>query len=396
MGDFSLSEFLSSLGNNFAFLLPGVVGALILLIVGFFVAGLAKRLTRGLLKRTNIDEKISKNLKFDFRLDNFVAKLVYYIVLLFFLLLVLDTLGIRSVLDPVQNMLNQFLGYIPNIIGAGIIGFAGYIIATIVKEAVGFFGESIERLSQKLGLNTEIDLIKLLKQIVFLMVFIPILIVALDSLKMTAISEPAVDMLQQMMAAIPKIIGAGIIIGVFYIIGKYVTTILTELLRNVGLDKFSSKLGLSDMIGEDASLSKMIGNLAFFFLMFGGIISAVERLEMTAISGILNDTFQVAGKIFFGLIIMVIGNWLANVASSTLSKSADNAWMASLAKFAILGIFLAIALNTMGIGKEIVNLAFGLTLGAVAVAFALAFGLGGRAAAGDTMAYWLRKFRKDP
>jgi len=149
------------------------------------------------------------------------------------------------------------------------------------------------------------------------------------------------------------------------------------------------------MIGENVSLSKVIGNVAFFFLMFGGIISAMERLEMDSINAILNDSFHIAGKIFFGLIIMVIGNWLANVASTTLSKSADNAGMATLAKVAILGVFLAMALNTMGIGKEIVNLAFGLTLGAVAVAFALSFGLGGREAAGETMSSFLKKFRKD-
>jgi len=388
-------KFFESFGSSLSESLPGVLGALLLLIVGFFVAGLVRRLVLALLKRTSIDEKIGKSINLDFRLDRFVAKLVYYIVLLFFLLLVLEKLNITSVLDPVKNMLSKFLDYIPNIIGAGIIGFVGYIVATIVKEAVGFFAEGIENLSNRIGLNTELDLVKLLKQIVFLVVFIPILILALDSLKMSAISEPAVNMLNQMMAAIPKIIGAGIIIGVFYIVGKYVTAILTELLRNVGLDNFSSKLGLSSMIGENVSLSKVIGNVAFFFLMFGGIISAMERLEMDSINAILNDSFHIAGKIFFGLIIMVIGNWLANVASTTLSKSADNAGMATLAKVAILGVFLAMALNTMGIGKEIVNLAFGLTLGAVAVAFALSFGLGGREAAGETMSSFLKKFRKD-
>ncbi len=394
MGE-SFMKFFESFGSSLSESLPGVLGALLLLIVGFFVAGLVRRLVLALLKRTSIDEKIGKSINLDFRLDRFVAKLVYYIVLLFFLLLVLEKLNITSVLDPVKNMLSKFLDYIPNIIGAGIIGFVGYIVATIVKEAVGFFAEGIENLSNRIGLNTELDLVKLLKQIVFLVVFIPILILALDSLKMSAISEPAVNMLNQMMAAIPKIIGAGIIIGVFYIVGKYVTAILTELLRNVGLDNFSSKLGLSSMIGENVSLSKVIGNVAFFFLMFGGIISAMERLEMDSINAILNDSFHIAGKIFFGLIIMVIGNWLANVASTTLSKSADNAGMATLAKVAILGVFLAMALNTMGIGKEIVNLAFGLTLGAVAVAFALSFGLGGREAAGETMSSFLKKFRKD-
>ena len=70
----------------------------------------------------------------------------------------------------------------------------------------------------------------------------------------------------------------------------------------------------------------------------------------------------------------------------TLAKS-DSKWMSPIAKakFAIIGIFLAFALHTMGIAQSIVNLAFGLTLGAAATAFALAFGLGGREVAGKQL-----------
>jgi hypothetical protein len=56
---------------------------------------------------------------------------------------------------------------------------------------------------------------------------------------------------------------------------------------------------------------------------------------------------------------------------------------------------IAMGLRAMGIADEIVNLAFGLTLGAVAVAVALSFGLGGREAAGRQMEHWLSRLRKD-
>ena len=67
--------------------------------------------------------------------------------------------------------------------------------------------------------------------------------------------------------------------------------------------------------------------------------------------------------------------------------------MASVVRFAIMGIFLAFALHTMGIAESIVNLAFGLTLGAIAVAFALSFGLGGREAAGKQMEHFFNDMR---
>ena len=61
----------------------------------------------------------------------------------------------------------------------------------------------------------------------------------------------------------------------------------------------------------------------------------------------------------------------------------------------IIGLVLAMGLRSMGIADVIVNLAFGLTLGAAAIAVALSFGLGGREAAGKLMEYWLSKIRRD-
>jgi hypothetical protein len=68
---------------------------------------------------------------------------------------------------------------------------------------------------------------------------------------------------------------------------------------------------------------------------------------------------------------------------------------ANVARFAILGLVIAMGLRAMGIANEIVQLAFGLTLGAIAVAVALAFGLGGREAAGKLLDHWLAKLRRD-
>jgi len=67
--------------------------------------------------------------------------------------------------------------------------------------------------------------------------------------------------------------------------------------------------------------------------------------------------------------------------------------IANTARFAILGIVIAMGLRAMGLADDIVNLAFGLTLGSVAIAVALSFGLGGREAAGRQMEHWLSQLR---
>ena len=128
--------------------------------------------------------------------------------------------------------------------------------------------------------------------------------------------------------------------------------------------------------------------------MFTGIIAAAGKLELGQVENILNNIFNISGRVFFGLIILIAGLAISNIAARMLEQSDSNSVFVPIAKFAIMGIFLAFALHTMGIAESIVNLAFGLTLGAIAVAFALSFGLGGREAAGKQMDTFFNKINK--
>ena len=90
-----------------------------------------------------------------------------------------------------------------------------------------------------------------------------------------------------------------------------------------------------------------------------------------------------------------VGLWISNLAHAAIRRidRPNAAFMAGLARVTILGIVFAMGLRAMDIAEEIVNLAFALTVGAVAVAVALSFGLGGREAAGKQMEHLLARFR---
>ena len=384
----------SSLSAQFGSVLPGLLGAIVVLILGFFVAGIIRRIVEKLMKKTSIDEKIGQKLNTGINIGKFVAKLAYYLVVIYTLLIALNILGVQSVLEPLQDMMSKFVGYLPNIVGAGVIGFAGYMISTIASEATGFLSERLESFGERIGLNTgSLSLSKIVKQLVFIIIFIPILIIALDTLQMDAISKPASEMLGSLLLAIPKIIAAIILLGLFFIIGKYVVSILSDLLRNFGVDSMADSMGLSSFLGGK-SLSSVIGNVALFFIMFTGIIAAADKLELGQVEVIMTSIFDIAGKVFFGLIILLAGLVISNLAVKAVNDAEGGSYMAPIVRFAIIGIFLAFALHTMGIAESIVNLAFGLTLGAIAVAFALSFGLGGREAAGKQMDHVFKKIRK--
>ncbi len=374
--------------------LSTLLAAIGILIIGSLIAKGIKKLVRKALKKTDIDNKLFGGEASGVKPEGFISSFVYFIIMLFVLLLVLSTLGMESVLDPVKNMLNEFLGFLPNLIAAGLIGFVGYILAKVVSNLIGLGSTFVENVASKLKVEDTGKFVAIIQKIVFAVIFIPFIIQALNALHINAISEPANGVLSTVMAMIPKVLAAGAIIAIFVIGGKYLTNFLADLLKSVGTDELANKLQLDSMIGENQSLSKILSGLAYFFLAFTGITIGVGKLDLPQLNDILKTILDLSGQIFFGLILLVMGNFIANIVGTMLSKSDDNKFIASIAKGAIIALFLAISLRTMGIANSIVEIAFTAIIGAIAVTIALAYGLGGREAAGEHMKDILNKFRK--
>ncbi len=385
-----LSNLLDTLSQSIGGNLSSAIAAILIIIIGWFVAGLLKRIVSKLIKKTGVDEKLSNS---KITLSKFISKLIYFLVMIFVFILALEKLGMSNVLDPVKNMLNGFTSFLPNIIGAGLVGYVGYMLATIVSELVELSGNSIKNLAPKLKLPENLDLVKIIKKIVFIFVFIPLLISAFNILNMHAISEPATTMLKDFFSAIPKVLVAVCILILFIVGGRFLSELIKDLLNSMNLNNFLNKSGLDNITGN-SNMVKIIGNLVYFFIVLFGITTAVEKLEFAKLSEVLYTITNYSGKILFGLVILAIGNWISTVAANNFSKNENNNFVTSIIRIAILSIFLAIGLKTMGIADEIINLAFGITLGTVALTVVLSFGLGGREAAGKQMDKILTKFNK--
>ena len=114
------------------------------------------------------------------------------------------------------------------------------------------------------------------------------------------------------------------------------------------------------------------------------------------LSALLSNFVGFAGQVILGLVVFGVGLFLANVAAETVrSSSAKQASLfAAAARISIIVLAGAIALRQMGLANEIIELAFGLLLGSIAVAVALAFGLGGRDIAARQIEQWQNSMKK--
>ncbi len=385
-----LSNVLDNLTASLGGKLSSALAALLIIIIGWFIAGFLKRISLKLIKKTGIDDKLKNS---SISLSKFISKLVYFLVMIFVFMLALEKLGMRDVLDPLKHMLNNFTGFIPNIIGAGLVCYIGYMLATIVSELVELSGDSVKKLVPKLKLSESIDFVKIIKKIVFIFIFIPLLIAAFNILNMEAISVPATDMLKEFFSAIPKVILATLILILFVVGGRFLSELVKDLLHSMNLNEIFKKIGLDAIFGSANTVS-LIGNLVYFFIVLFGLTTAVEKLEFSHLSEILYTVTNYSGKILFGLIILMVGNWLSNLAASNFAKKEGNTFISSIIRVTIIALFLAIGLRTMGIADDIINLAFGISLGTIALTVILSFGLGGRKAAGEQMEKILDKFNE--
>lgn len=366
------------------------LSALIIIIIGWFIAGLFKKIIISLLNRSGIGNVFKSD---KINIVDLIAKLVYFVIMIFVFMLALEKLGMTTVLEPVKNLLNKFTDSIGNIIGAGLVGYIGYMLATIASELVGLSGNTIKKFIPKLHLPENIDLVDIVKKVVFIFIFIPLLIVALDYLNMKPISEPASDMVRSFFNAIPKVLLASVIMILFVVGGRYLSKLLKDLLNSLNLNSVLNKAGLTSVIGN-ANIEGLIANIVYAFIILFGLMTAIDKLEFTQLSEMIHSIIELGANILFGLVILAVGNWVATIATNNFNKSGNNMFVSNIIRVAILAVFLAIGLRRMGIADDIINLAFGITLGTVALTIVLSFGLGGREAAGEQMKKILNKFNK--
>ena len=134
--------------------------------------------------------------------------------------------------DDLRAMVTKTLDMLPNAVAAFVIGGVGWIVATVLRNLTANLSRTagIDQLGGKAGLAESVKLSSVVGTLVFVVVFIPSLIAALDALKIEAISLPATRMLAMLLEAVPHIIAAALILVITWMVASFAARLLASLL----------------------------------------------------------------------------------------------------------------------------------------------------------------------
>ncbi|MEG4532691.1 mechanosensitive ion channel [Microcoleus sp. D2_18a_D3] len=424
----AVSQPLNTFLNQITGFLPKLAGALIWLGIAWVLATVAKMAVSRVMRTFSVDERLNQEVgaapsERPLLLSDTVANALYWFIFLLFLPLILDSLEMQQALLPVNNLLNQILAAIPKILEAVLIGFVGWLLAMVVRRIVTnlLAAAGADGLGARFGISRTSggqSLSWIAGTIVYVLILIPTAIAALNALEIQAISQPAVAMLNDILGAVPKIFTAALILALAYLLGRWVGDLVTNILTGIGFNNVFSWLGVQppkqslrlppSSIDPEATIlqepelpartpSELVGIVVQVGIMLFAVVAATDVLQIPALTAIVSGIVLVAGRVLAGLVVFAIGLYLANLAFSLIASSGTRQarLLGQTARIAIIAFVSALALQQMGIGSDIVNLAFGLLLGAIAVGIALAFGLGGREIAADQIRELLASFKQD-
>ncbi len=372
--------------------------ALVLLLVSWFLAGLLRRAARGVLDLAGLggaprvqDDPTPR------RMAHALPEVVYWTVLLLFLPPVLAVLELDGVLAPVEAIANQVLLFLPNLFGAAIIFVVGWLLARLAKAIVAnlLVAAGLDRMTARLqiqwvfGTRTPSSLVG---SLAYVLVLFPVILAGLDRLSLEEITGPVSDMLLRLLATIPVFLVAVALLVTAYVVGRIVANLIRDLLHEAGFDQVLSRIGLTSVtpVAEEFKASNIVRIVILAVIMLLASIEAASLLEFDSVAGLLVRLLEFAGQFLLGIVFVGFGIFVANLSARAIRASSipQRELLAMAARVGILLFATAVGLRQMGIAGGIIEIAFGIVLGSVAVAFAVAFGLGGREAAARQIEQW--------
>lgn len=383
---------------------PRILGAIAILVIAYILARAARWSVAKIVDKVPVLQR-HNDAEPGKTVGSLIGDVAFWLILLVGILLALQPLGLSQVLEPVRQLTTNTFAFIPNLIAAGLIFFIGLVIAKIVRRIVesALLVANADGWLRRTGLvegagaapATTADapltpsgrpsISRSVGTIVFFLIMIPVTIMAFDALRIEVIAGPAREMLTTILLALPKIIGALILVAIGYMVGKIAKSAVEQILPSMGFDRAVGAIGIST---ESTTPSRTVGTVVMVAIMLFFAIKAAELLDSPIIAVMLAQALELGSRVLFGTGIILVGVVIARLVAGLVSGSGTSGWLPTILQWSIIALSVAMGLRFMGLANEIVIIAFASIIGSAAVACALAFGLGGRPTAHKLLEQW--------
>ncbi len=222
-----------------------------------------------------------------------------------------------------------------------------------------------------------LDIAGILSQAVYYIGILFILTGFFESLGLDIVTEPVNNLVVQIVEYLPRIIIASLMLGITYKIGKELISLVAGTLNKIGFDDIVNDVLMLDK-DTDRQPSKIMGNILFVYILLLTSVQALEIVNLRFLTDAVEAVTRYSTQVGTGVVIMFVGLYLSNVIKKVVMTSTGNENYARYVRVLVIFITLSMALNEANLATDIVNLAFMCIFAAGAVAFAIAFGLGGR------------------
>lgn len=373
-----MSDFVYTLQNIWAI---GFVRFIVYMVLAFVAAKLVSGLVTKLLKLLKLDEKLDKwgiNEGTVGTSMQFVGKLVYLIVFLSFASSALEAIGITAISSPINRFVSVFVEYLPNIVAAVILVYVGVLVAKILGQIVSVLLKKtkLDSLVKPAPETQNVVLLSdVLTKILECAIILVAIVAALGVLNIEAISAPAVGIVNAIFNAIPSVVLAVIVVAVGLLVANIACDLLYNVLVAVNFDGVAKKV----LPQLKTSAAKVVVNVVKAIVIIFVAAQGLQVLGLSVLTMVAADLIAVLPMVIKAALILLAAVIGAGMLENVIAKSCPNCTcVAKAAKAAVYTVAGFMILSQLGIASVLVEKAFVITISAIAVAFALSFGLGGK------------------
>jgi hypothetical protein len=301
-----------------------------------------------------------------------------------------------NIIKPFQDFFSTLIAFLPTLIVVLVLLLLAWILAKVLRTGTRKLLRATG-IDKRLGKGgdpadpSQFPVAQGTGTAVFWIVWILFILAILQVLGVQGLFDSIVVAFQKIFAAVPNIIAAVLVLGVFYFVGRLLARLVTKALTSIHFDELPVRLGLAKKAPKGAgSASSVVGYIVMVFIMLFAIIMAADLLGFAVVNELIAVLIQFLGLVLLGAVIIGIGILVASFVANILRSAGRAESMISLARIGIIVLSVLLGIRAMGFANDIVLLGFGLAMGAAAIAAAIAFGLGGRQVAGELLARWTK------